>query len=156
MLQNEGHFNALSLAQGPLQLLIADRELSLVIETGYTAPEQLPDADWQRFALYQVMAFNAWEYLYYAHQSNSIPENLWTGADAYYRQLSNTKPGIRRFWGEYDHIFDEPFHDYAENIIRARPVPPANDIQKADSRAAVQKTPTAAQQRDTAGTSRDW
>jgi hypothetical protein len=33
--------------------------------------------------MYQVMAFNAWECLNYANQSNSIPVNLWHGADSF-------------------------------------------------------------------------
>ena len=79
-LQSQGHFHALSLAQKPLELLVSDRELANIIETGYSAPEQLSPSDWHRFAMYQTMAFNAWEFLFYANRSGSIPENLWVGA----------------------------------------------------------------------------
>lgn len=116
-LQSQGHFHALSLAQRPLELLIADRELAGIVETGYTAPEQLSDTDWHRFSMYQIMAFNAWEYLYYANQSGSIPENLWAGADAYYRELIRDRPALRRFWNEYEHSFDEPFNTYVDTTF---------------------------------------
>lgn len=116
-LQSQGHFHALSLAQRPLELLIADRELADIIETGYTAPEQLSTTDWHRFSMYQIMAFNAWEYLYYANRSGSIPENLWAGADAYYKQLIRMRPALRRFWTEYEHSFDEPFKTYVDTTF---------------------------------------
>lgn len=117
-LQSQGHFHALSLAQRPLELLIADPELAEIIETGYSAPRQLSPSDWHRFAMYQTMAFNAWEFLYYANRSGSIPVNLWVGADAYYRELIRTKPALRQFWAEYEHIFDEPFHLYVESVFQ--------------------------------------
>jgi hypothetical protein len=116
-LQNQGHFNALMLAQRPLELLIADGELAAIIEAGYSAPEGLSKENWHRFAMYQVMAFNAWEYLYYANQSNSIPVNLWQGADSYYRDLAVSKPSLRRFWSEYEQIFAEPFRSYAASAF---------------------------------------
>lgn len=116
-LQSQGHFHALSLAQRPLELLIADGELANIVETGYTAPEQLSATDWHRFSMYQIMAFNAWEYLYYANRSGSIPENLWAGADAYYKELIRMRPALRRFWTEYEHSFDEPFKTYVDTTF---------------------------------------
>lgn len=116
-LKSQGHFNALVLAQRPLELVISDRELSAVVNTGYSAPDQLSDADWHRFASHQVLAFNAWEYLYYANETNSVPSNLWVGADAYYRELSCTRPGLAKFWSEYLHVYDEPFRSYVNNSM---------------------------------------
>lgn len=116
-LQSQGHFHALSLAQRPLELLIADRDLAALIEAGYTAPQELSATDWHRFSMYQVMAFNAWEYLYYAHEAGSIPENLWAGADAYYRELIRTRPALRRFWNEFEHAFDDPFRGYVDRAF---------------------------------------
>lgn len=116
-LQSQGHFHALSLAQRPLELLIADRELAHIIEAGYSAPDELSPTDWHRFSMYQVMAFNAWEYLYYANQSGSIPGNLWAGADAYYRELIRVRPALRRFWNEFEHSYDEPFKAYVDEAF---------------------------------------
>jgi hypothetical protein len=34
---------------------------------------------------------------------------LWVGVDAYFKQLVETKPGLRRFWSGYQYAFDDPF-----------------------------------------------
>ena len=59
------------------------------------------------------MQFNAWEYFYYQHRDGSIPQELWVGADAYFKGLIATKPGYARFWSESQVSFDEPFRSYA-------------------------------------------
>ena len=61
------------------------------------------------------MQFNSWEYLYYQNRDGSIPNQLWVGADTYFKQLVETKPGLRRFWSEYQHSFDDPFRSYVTN-----------------------------------------
>ena len=61
------------------------------------------------------MQFNAWEYLFYQHRDDSIPKELWVGADAYFKQVIETKPGYTRFWSEYETGFDEPFRSYVAN-----------------------------------------
>lgn len=137
-LQSQGHFHALSLAQRPLELLIADRELADIVEAGYTAPEQLSATDWHRFSMYQIMAFNAWEYLYYANRSGSIPKNLWAGADAYYRELIRKKPALQRFWSDYEHSFDEPFNSYVDETFVLES---GEDLRRAAVRDAVRAIP---------------
>ncbi len=125
-LQNEGHYNALQLAQRPLELLIADQELAAIVTAGYQDPAALSPDEWQRFAMHQVMAFNAWEFLYYAHQAGTIPPNLWTGADAYYGNLLGTHAGLAQFWAEYAHIFDDPFRSYVASQFATAPDPLAS------------------------------
>jgi hypothetical protein len=121
-LQSEGHYNALQLAQRPLELLIADDGLAEVVNAGYTNPALLSAADDQRFAMYQVMAFNAWEYLYYAHAAESVPGNLWEGANAYYTELIRRNPGLTGFWQAHDHIYAEPFRSYVAGLLPTEPV----------------------------------
>ncbi len=58
-LKSQGHYNALSLAQRPMEMLIADEDLPDIIDKGYLAPEILSSGEWHRFAMFQVMAFNA-------------------------------------------------------------------------------------------------
>ncbi len=65
-----------------MELLIADKHLPNIVNKGYLAPETLSSGNWHRLAMYQLMAFYAWEFLYYANQSESIPVNLRVGADA--------------------------------------------------------------------------
>ena len=48
----------------------------------------------------------------YRNRDASIPSQLWVGADAYFKELVETKPGLKRFWSEYQHAFDEPFRSY--------------------------------------------
>lgn len=125
-LQNEGHYNALQLAQRPLELLIADHELAAIVTAGYQDPGALSADEWQRFAMHQVMAFNAWEFLYYAHEAGTIPPNLWAGADAYYANLLGTHAGLAQFWAEYAHIFDDPFRAYVASQFANAPDPPGS------------------------------
>jgi len=90
-------------------MAIADQSLADLIETSYATPEKLSEGQLFRSGNYLFMQFNSWEYLYYQNIDGSIPRQLWVGADAYFKDLIATKPGLRRFWMEYQHAFDDPF-----------------------------------------------
>jgi hypothetical protein len=105
VLRSQAHYNALSLAQRPFEMAIADQGLADLIETSYASPEKLTQQQWVRCANYLFMQFNSWEYLYYQNIDGSIPRQLWVGADAYFKELIKTKPGLKRFWSEYQHAF---------------------------------------------------
>jgi hypothetical protein len=60
------------------------------------------------------MQFNAWEYLYYQDRDGSIPKELWVGAAAYFKSPVETKPGLTRFWSEFQTSFDQPYRLYVE------------------------------------------
>ena len=115
-LENQGHYNALSVAQAPIFMMVDNSDLARIVEKGYINPDSLASVDQLRFYDHQFLSFNGWEYLYYANQSESIPKSLWIGADGYYSELINTKPGLIKFWAEYKHAFAEPFKSYVENI----------------------------------------
>jgi hypothetical protein len=119
-LRSQSHFNALSLGQRPLEIELNNAELAGIINTGYENPEELTAEQWYRFSQYQIIAFNAWEYYYYEHKKDAIPAQLWIGANAYYLKNVTTKPGLWRYWSEYQHIYAEPFHSYVEESIRMR------------------------------------
>jgi hypothetical protein len=112
VLRSQAHYNALSLAQRPMEMMIENDGLASVVNRGYVAPEALGADDWARFGNYAFIGFNAWEYLYYQNRDGSIPKELWVGADAYFKGLVGTKPGLRRFWAEFHDSFDEPFRSY--------------------------------------------
>jgi len=112
LLRSQAHYNALLLAQRPWEILIENERLASVINVGFVAPEALSDDDWTRCSGYMFMHFNGWEYQYYQHRDDSIPKELWVGADAYYRSLVQTRPGLGRFWSENQLSFDEPFRSY--------------------------------------------
>ena len=125
--RSQAHYNALSLAQRPFEMAIADQNLADLIETSYASPEKLSEQQWFRCGNYLFMQFNSWEYLYYQNRDSSIPTQLWVGADAYFRDLVATKPGLKKFWSEYQHAFDDPFRNYervreegSEEMIRLR------------------------------------
>ena len=115
VLRSQAHYNALSLSQRPFELAIADQNLADLIETGYVSPEKMTEGQWFRCGNYLFMEFNSWEYLYYQNKDGSIPTQRLVGADAFFKELVRTKPGLKRFWSEYQHAFDEPFRSYATN-----------------------------------------
>lgn len=98
-LENRGHYNALSIGQAPIFMMVDNSDLARIIEKGYINPDSLVSVDQLRFYDHQFLSFNGWEYLYYANQSESIPKSLWIGADGYFSELIYTKPGLIKFWG---------------------------------------------------------
>ena len=116
-LRSQSHYNALSLGQRPFEIELENADLARIISIGYLGPDGLTDIEWYRFTQYQVMAFNAWEYYYYENDKSAIPESLWVGANAYYVENLKSKPGLWRFWAEYEHVYAEPFHSYVEDVF---------------------------------------
>lgn len=88
VLRSQAHYNALSLAQRPFEMAIADQGLADLIETAYASPDELTDGQWFRCGNYLFMQFNSWEYFYYQNKDGSIPSQLWVGADSYFKGLS--------------------------------------------------------------------
>jgi len=129
VLRSQAHYNAEMLGQRPLEMLIDDKDLADVVTTGYSAPGSLSEADWFRCSNYMFLQVNAWEYFYYQSRDNSIPKELWVGANAYFRDLVSasfgvTRPGMARFWSEYREAFDEPFRGYVDAEFAKRPTAP--------------------------------
>ena len=90
----------------------SNESLAKVVNVCYATPDALSEDDWARCGNYVFMQFNGWEYFYYQHRDGSIPKELWVGADAYFKSLVETKPGLTRFWSEFQTSFDEPFRSY--------------------------------------------
>ena len=112
LLRSQAHYNAMLLGQRPWEMLIENEDLARVMNVAYATPEAVSADDWPRCSAYMFMQFNAWEYFFYQHRDGSIPNELWVGADAYFRSLVATKPGYARFWSESQASFDEPFCSY--------------------------------------------
>jgi hypothetical protein len=119
VLRTQAHDNALLLAQRPFEMLIDNESLAKVVNVGYATPDALSADDWARCGYYYFMQFNAWEYLYYQNRDGSIPKELWVGADAFFKSLVATKPGLKRFWSEFEASFDEPFRTCANGEVFA-------------------------------------
>ncbi len=114
LLRSQAHYNALELAQGPLEMLVDNEGLARIVVQCDVKPDSVEPTDWERCANYYFILFNGWEYLYYQNADGSIPPQLFRGADAIFKQFVQTKPGYRRFWADFQVAFDEPFRSYAD------------------------------------------
>ena len=92
-LRSQSHYNALSLGSRPFEIELENAELAHIIRIGYDRPEELSEDEWYRFTLYQVMAFNAWEYYFYEHEKSAIPEQLCSGC-----RVHRQTDVLRRLW----------------------------------------------------------
>jgi hypothetical protein len=113
LLRSQAHYNALELAQGPIEMLVNNERLAEIIVECDMDPGAVSPVDWERCANYYFILFNGWEYLYYQNRDGSIPPQLFRGADALFKEYARTKPGYRRFWSDFEVAFDEPFRSYA-------------------------------------------
>lgn len=116
-LQAQTYYNAMTIAQRPFEILIADEDLAQIVETGEKDPDALSPAEWKVFCGFTVLEFNAWEYIYNLDKTSSVPTSLADTANAYYGDLVKTRPGVRRFWKEYSIAFVEPFLSHANAIV---------------------------------------
>jgi len=117
LLRSEAHYNALSLGQRPLEMIVENDGLASAVTRCDANPAGVDAATWQRCTNFYLMQLNSWEYFYYQNADGSIPRQLWTGADAYFKTLVRTRPGYARFWNEMEETFDEPFRSYVIEII---------------------------------------
>jgi len=113
LLRSQSHFNAISLGQRPLELLVDNESLAGEVIQCDANPDSVAAVTWERCRYFYLMEFNSWEYFYYQNIDGSIPPQLWLGADGYFKTLINTRPGYVRFWSEMQAGFAEPFKSYA-------------------------------------------
>ena len=121
---SQGYYNAILLGQRPLEMLVEDDTLAAIVELGYATPEAMSSVEWARFTNFMFLQYNAWEFYYYQHRDGQIRKELWVGADNYYRWLIDTKPGLPRFWEEWNVSYDEPFRSYVTEAFAKNPAPP--------------------------------
>jgi hypothetical protein len=121
VLRSQAHYNALMLFSRPWELVIENEGLASIVSVGLATPEALSAADWLRCSSHILLQVDAWEYFYYQHRDDSIPKELWVGGDTYYSSLVQTKPGLRRFWSEFQAVYDEPFRSYVAGEFAGKP-----------------------------------
>jgi len=119
LLRSQAHYNALELAQRPFELMLEDENLAAVMVDCESDPESVSRTSWERCSNYYFIQLNSWEYLYYQHDDESIPPQLWRGADAYFRDQVRTNPGYAKFWSRWQIAFDDPFRTYVANEFAA-------------------------------------
>ena len=127
-LRSQSYFNGLTHGQRPFEMMIADKDLTRIVNTGYNSPETLGQDDRERFNLHTFMLINSWEYFFYQHQDGSIPKQLFTGTDAHMRVLVRTKPGLKSFWTEFRHAYDEPFCSYVTAVFKHNDAAAERDV----------------------------
>jgi hypothetical protein len=121
LLRSQAHYNALELTQRPLEIMLESENLASVMVKCESDPEAVDETSWARCSNYYFMQFNGWEYLYYQHDDESVPSQLWRGADAYFKEQIRVNPGFSRFWSQWQIAFDEPFHSYvASEFVAAQ------------------------------------
>ena len=118
---SQGYYNAILVGQRPLEMLIDDDNLARIAEGGYEKPETLSAVEWATFGNFMFLQFNAWEFYYYQHRDGQIRKELWVGAENYYRWLIDTKPGLSRFWAEWNVTYDDPFRSYVTQEFAKKP-----------------------------------
>lgn len=123
LLRSQAHSNAIVLGSRPLEMVIENEGLSRIVTIGSATPDALSEVEWARFGNYLFLQVNAWEYFYYQHRDGSIPKELWVGADAYFGGLVRSKPGLARFWSEFQEAYDEPFRSYVVGEFAKKPAP---------------------------------
>lgn len=123
-LRAQTHDNALTQFNQPLMITMNNPELSDLKVRGMSDPGTLNDVEWSRFSAYLLMNTNTWEYVYYLHQDRATPPEFWEGANAYYADLAENKPGAKRFWNEYSFAYGEPFRSYADQFFSAEILAP--------------------------------
>jgi hypothetical protein len=117
---SQGYYNAILLGERPVEMLIEDESLARIAHIGYSTPESLSEVEWIRFASFMFLQFNAWEFFYYQYRDGQIRKELWVGAENYYRDLVETKPGLPKFWKESALYYDEPFRSYVSQEFAMR------------------------------------
>ncbi len=119
LLRSQAHYNALELGQRPLEMLVENENLATVMADCNSNPESVDPVSWGRCSALYFMEFNSWEYFYYQYADDSIPAQLWRGADAHFKQQVLTNLGYARFWAEGQMAFDEPFRSYVNDEFAA-------------------------------------
>ncbi|MEE2525979.1 hypothetical protein V0U79_06340 [Hyphobacterium sp. HN65] len=116
-LNAQTHFNALTLFNDHLMSIVEDEQLADIMHRGDTDPDLLSETEWRRYSELMLVAMNTWEYAYYLHEQNAVPDQLWEGGDAAYRDLAANSRGAQRFWRESRGFFAEPFGSYANQFF---------------------------------------
>ena len=117
-LKAQNHSNALALAQKPMEMLIADKELAQLKVVARTNRSDLSEADKERLEHYDFLLFNSWEFSYYQNQEDNIPPDLWFGHDGWMRGEVKSDPSFEVSWRLVEHAFGIPFREYVNELFR--------------------------------------
>jgi len=121
LLRSQTHFNALEVSQRPMELLLENDTLAVLMHQCDIDPGSIPVGSWSRCAAYYFMTLNAWEYTFYQYRDDAVPFELWVGLDNAMSYEVKSKAGMARFWTEMSGAFGEPFRSYVDARVRENP-----------------------------------
>jgi len=119
-LRSQNHHNALTLAQRPMEMLIADKELAKLKVSARKNPSDLSETDIERLVHYDFLLFNSWEFGFYQNRQGNIPPELWVGHDGWMRGEVKSNPSFEVSWRSLEHSFATPFRNYVNEVFRQK------------------------------------
>lgn len=119
-LRSQGYYNFIDLGSRPLEMMIENADLAELVRRAHTDPYSLAAHEWDRCQAYLLMQINSWEYCYYQHEQQALPDELWGGANVWFSTMVITEGAYKRFWLEYANAYDEPFKSHVQAAFDAQ------------------------------------
>ena len=116
-MRSQTHYNALMLAQRPMEMLIQNPELGSLLTKGSGDANSLSSTEWDRLSHYIFLLFNAWEYTFLLNESGHVSPELWQGHNGYMESYISIHPISERFWTEFQTSFSDVFRSYVDGRL---------------------------------------
>jgi hypothetical protein len=113
------HYNALTLAQRPLEMLVERPELGELVTKAQTASGELTAAERERLTYHYFLLFNAWEYTYLLSRTASISPDFVQAHEGYMKLELKRSPMALQMWREFETGFSNKFQTYIGKILNA-------------------------------------
>lgn len=121
--RTENYARALDRVSSTQAALSQDSELSRIFAKGLEDTTSLNNLERIRFTWILYESFGAFEFMYYTHQSNEIPDDVWerwSGIVAWWL----TFPGVRAWWESRPVPFGVRFTQFIESLLADNPTDP--------------------------------
>lgn len=112
--------DALESIAGFNQFVASDPELVDVFWRGAQTPEELSDAEWQRFVSLASTLIRRFELLYLDHLDGSLPDGIWTAQSNNIRTWMTT-PGAKKWLEAYGGHVHPAFGELLSQLPLAAP-----------------------------------
>ena len=121
-MRSQTHYNALMLAQRPMEMLIENPELGDPVTKGSNDANSLTSTEWDRLSHYVFLLFNSWEYSFLLNDSGGVSPELWQGHNGYMESYISLHPITKRFWTEFQTSFSDVFRSYVGDRFAVLPL----------------------------------
>ena len=105
--------------------IASSRELSRVYRLGLSAPDQLEEDEFFRFALIGTSQFRSFENLFFQYRSGLVDKDFWIAHRENILWFFH-RPGMQIWWKEKRLAFSKGFREFLENSKAADLVSPDN------------------------------